>query len=158
MGETEEIAAGAVVVKWCPAGPRLLVILDRFGRWALPKGHVDPGESPREAAIREVREETGVRAEAGAHLGTTQYRFWKRGHLRRKRVDYFLADHRGGELRAAPGEVARARWVDPGTFAERMDYPGNALIYRAALDRIGAQECERADPKNRIRPGRDGEI
>ncbi|WP_420437738.1 NUDIX hydrolase [Candidatus Poriferisodalis sp.] len=51
-------AAGGVV---CHKGAVLVVHRPRYDDWSLPKGHLDPGESWEEAALREVREETGVR-------------------------------------------------------------------------------------------------
>ncbi len=141
---SEELAAGVVVVdRDPPSGPRFLVILDRFGRWALPKGHLDPGETAVEAAEREVLEETGVRTRAGEKIGTIRYSFWRGGLLRRKRVDYYLGDYLGGDVRPAPGEVARVRWVGPDEFLDSVDYPGNRPIYLAALDMVTRAELEK---------------
>lgn len=155
----EEVAAGVVVVDGIATGdPRFLVIRDRFGRWALPKGHVDPGEGPREAATREVAEETGIRTVLVEYLGRVCYSFWRRGLLRRKRVDYYLGTYEGGEARPAPGEIARVLWLDAASFARAVDYPGNAPVYRAALERVQTLQEKGADPKCRIRPCRDGEI
>ena len=63
-------AAGGVVVR---DGRVLLVHRARHGDWSLPKGKLEPGESWEEAALREVEEETGVRARLGAYLGETHY-------------------------------------------------------------------------------------
>ncbi|MFO8060021.1 MAG: NUDIX domain-containing protein [Bacillota bacterium] len=126
-------AAGAVV--FGPAG--LLVIRDRFGRWTLPKGRVEPGETDHQAALREVEEETGVCARILEPLGEVQYSFWSRGLLRRKTVAYYLA--RAGEdqaeLRAAEGEIAGARWVCAAAFLDHCDYENNREIYRRGLKR-----------------------
>ncbi len=125
-------SAGAVVF-----GPRgLLVIRDRFGRWTLPKGEIEPQETPPEAAAREVEEETGVRAEILEPLGQVQYRFWSRGLLRHKTVTYYLAEARTLDLRPAPGEVAEARWVGAGDFLDHCDYEDMLQIYRRGLERI----------------------
>jgi 8-oxo-dGTP pyrophosphatase MutT (NUDIX family) len=43
------------------------------GQWVLPKGHIEPGETPEAAAVREVEEEAGVRAEAVARAGESEY-------------------------------------------------------------------------------------
>lgn len=53
----------------------VLVIRNRFGEWVLPKGKIEPFETPPEAALREVLEETGVRAKIMCPLGTTEYAY-----------------------------------------------------------------------------------
>jgi 8-oxo-dGTP diphosphatase len=63
-------AAGGVVVR---DGRVLLVHRDRYDDWSLPKGKLEPGETWEEAALREIEEETGVRATLGAYLGETRY-------------------------------------------------------------------------------------
>lgn len=83
-----EISAGIVVF----AGDSVLVILNRFGEWVLPKGKVEPDETLAEAALREVLEETGVRAEIMCSLGTTDYTFVRdvTGELVDKTVHWYL--------------------------------------------------------------------
>jgi 8-oxo-dGTP pyrophosphatase MutT (NUDIX family) len=63
--------AGGVVYRTRASGPQFLLITARRepGEWVLPKGHVEPGESPEQAAVREVAEEAGVRAKVVATLG-----------------------------------------------------------------------------------------
>jgi len=87
-------SAGAVVMD----GERCLVLrrADR-AEWVLPKGHLERDEPASAAAIREVREETGLEIRIAADLGPTRYRFGPGLH-HRKRVDWFLARRAGGEL------------------------------------------------------------
>lgn len=66
-----EVSAGIVVF----AEDNVLIILNRFGEWVLPKGKVEPGETPPRAAFREVLEETGVRAQIICSLDTTYYTY-----------------------------------------------------------------------------------
>lgn len=91
-------SAGAVVLD----DDRCLVI--RRGRdWTFPKGHIEPGEGPRDAARREVLEETGLEIELGQALGSTRYGFSSSdGRWNRKVVDWFVARRTGGELRLEP--------------------------------------------------------
>ncbi|HXL04432.1 MAG TPA: NUDIX hydrolase [Bacillota bacterium] len=91
MGEEageHEVSAGMVVV----ACDSVLIILNRFGEWVLPKGKVEPEETPPEAALREVLEETGVRAEILCPLGTTDYTYVRdvTGELVDKTVHWYL--------------------------------------------------------------------
>jgi 8-oxo-dGTP pyrophosphatase MutT (NUDIX family) len=78
---------------------------------ALPKGHVDPGETPVEAARREVREETGIRAEPVRELGNTRYWYRRGGRTIGKEVSFFLFEHAGGDTADHDDEVEHVRWI-----------------------------------------------
>ncbi|HXT19293.1 MAG TPA: NUDIX domain-containing protein, partial [Thermoanaerobaculia bacterium] len=71
-------SAGGLVVR----GGEVLLIAPRAGRWQLPKGHVEPGEAPTEAAVREVREETGVSARVVDTLPSIDYSYEVDGRVR----------------------------------------------------------------------------
>ena len=91
-------SAGGVVMI---AGRCLVLRRADRDEWIFPKGHLEEGERPEDAAVREVREETGLEIEIVAELGTTRYEFGaEREH--RKRVHWFLAKPVGGELRLEP--------------------------------------------------------
>ena len=106
---SEQHSAGGLVVR----GEEVLLIATAGGRrWQLPKGHLEAGELPAEAAVREVREETGVTGSIVAPLSGVDYTFLERGrHRIRKHVDYFLlAYESGSEANFEPREVVAARW------------------------------------------------
>lgn len=91
-------SAGAVVV----TEGRCLAIR-RGHEWVFPKGHLEAGEEPEAAAVREVREETGLRIRLLGPLGHTRYEIAHVGARRQaKRVDWFLGEPVGGELRLEP--------------------------------------------------------
>jgi 8-oxo-dGTP pyrophosphatase MutT (NUDIX family) len=78
---------------------------------ALPKGHVDPGETPVQAAEREVREETGITAEPVTELGETRYWYRRDGRTIGKTVSFFLFEHSGGDIADHDDEVEEVRWI-----------------------------------------------
>src|SRR5947208_2946334 len=96
----KDFSAGGVVVR----GDEMIVIVPkRRGSQGghvlgLPKGHPDGDETELEAAIREVREETGVVAEPVAKLGEIGYSYERKGKSIDKRVVFFLLEYRSGEL------------------------------------------------------------
>jgi 8-oxo-dGTP pyrophosphatase MutT (NUDIX family) len=107
----EEIqhSAGGVVLHGC----RLLLIeTRRSGRWQLPKGHLEPGETAQQAAVREVREETGAAVTVLEPVGRVEYDFRDmHGRLIHKQVDFYLcAFARQVSERCDPREVRQARW------------------------------------------------
>ena len=108
-----EFSAGGVVVR----GDELVVIVptrraaDGSRVLALPKGHVDPGETPLQAAEREVREETGVVAEPVCELGQARYWYRREGQTIGKTVSFYLFRYVEGDtedhVRGLLGSVAQ---------------------------------------------------
>jgi 8-oxo-dGTP diphosphatase len=124
-------AAGGVLVRSGPDGPEVAVIhRPKYGDWSLPKGKLDDGEDYEQAALREVEEETGMRAELGPELSPISYRDRKG---RTKLVRYWLMRVVEGEFR--PGqEVDQLRWLDPDSAQELLSYAHDAKLVREALE------------------------
>lgn len=113
------------------------------GTWALPKGNLDPGESPAETAVREVLEETGIHGRLVEKLGDVRYTYSRRGGLRVfKVVSFFLlraGRGRIGEIDAAMRvEVAEARWLPLDEAPRLLSYGGEREMAAKARDRLGA--------------------
>jgi 8-oxo-dGTP pyrophosphatase MutT (NUDIX family) len=103
---------------------------------ALPKGHVDPGETPPQAATREVREEAGVEAELVEKLGDVRYWYQRNGMRIAKVVSFYLFDYRAGDPGDHDAEVEVARWVPLEQAARDLSYRGEREMVRRALQRV----------------------
>jgi 8-oxo-dGTP pyrophosphatase MutT (NUDIX family) len=111
----------------------------------LPKGLVDPGEKALEAALREVREETGITASLITKLADIRYvyvRSWGDGERVFKIVSFYLVQYESGridniaeEMRV---EVARARWVRLEEAAKLLAYRGEKQMARKALEYVSS--------------------
>jgi len=111
------------------------------GVWALPKGNLDPGESPAETAVREVHEETGVEARLVEKLGDVRYVYTRRGGERIfKVVSFFLlraGRGRIGEIDESMRiEVAEARWLPLDEAPRLLAYGGEREMAVKALERL----------------------
>jgi 8-oxo-dGTP pyrophosphatase MutT (NUDIX family) len=135
----EKTSAGGVVVR---TGAGLEVCLIRpTGRsvWGLPKGGIEAGETPAQAAVREVSEETGIQAVVEDRLGAIDYSFYSRGEGGRihKTVHYFLMRATGGDTADHDHEVSEARFVPLQEALRLMTYPNEREMVRRAADALG---------------------
>ena len=100
---------------------------------ALPKGHVDPGETPVQAATREVREEAGVEADLVEELGQVRYWYQRSGMKIAKVVTFFLFEYRSGNIEDHDAEVEEARWIPLEEAARTLSYKGEREMVTRAL-------------------------
>jgi 8-oxo-dGTP diphosphatase len=102
---------------------------------ALPKGHPEEGESPGEAALREVREEAGVVARLVEPLGDVRYWYTREGQRIAKVVSFFLLAYVSGEVDDHDLEVEHARWMPLEQAAGELTYAGEREMAARALSR-----------------------
>lgn len=127
-------SAGGVV--WRGFGSQrevMLVHRDRYGDWTLPKGKVEPGEPVLHAAVREVHEESGVRAVPQLRLPTVEYLTGTPGES--KTVDFWSMRAVSDAGRAADDEISEARWVSVAEAPALLTYAhdrGVLLAYTRA--------------------------
>ena len=100
---------------------------------ALPKGHIDVGESALEAASREVREESGVVGEPVSELGETRYWYRRDGQAIPKTVCFYLFKYVGGETSDHDEEVEEARWMKLKDARRNLTHAGEREMVRLAL-------------------------
>jgi ADP-ribose pyrophosphatase YjhB (NUDIX family) len=135
----DEVSAGGLVVD--TTGTMGLLIgrydlKDTSGKrvlWSLPKGHIEEGETPEEAAIREVAEETGINSAITKSLGVIDFWFMAGGKRIHKTVHHFMFTEIGGTLLAQESEVDEVSWFPLSEIVERLAYPDEKkLIARTA--------------------------
>jgi 8-oxo-dGTP diphosphatase len=118
-------AAGGVVVR---DGRVALVHRPRYDDWTLPKGKLDPGESFEDAALREVDEETGLRARLLRELPSVSYEVKGRPKV----VRYWLMEVENDAGFVADDEVDDLRWLDPAEAMALLSYDRDREVLTAA--------------------------
>ncbi len=141
MADEAEFSSGGVVVDGGDPPSCIVIVPTRRAAGgarvlALPKGHPDPGEDAQAAALREVREETGVEAEVVGPLGEVHYRYQRGGRRIAKVVSFFLLRYRSGSVEDHDHEVEEARWMPLSEAAEALSYDGEREMVRRALSRF----------------------
>ncbi|MCX5797156.1 MAG: NUDIX domain-containing protein [Elusimicrobia bacterium] len=127
----KEISAGGLVVR---EGKVLLVKVENLEgevRWTFPKGHLEAGEGPRQAALREVEEETGWACRIQAPLTTARYRFLRHGREVSKQVRWYLmaplekVGSRDGD------EIMAVRWAAFAAARKLISYRSDIELFEA---------------------------
>jgi len=126
----QQFSAGGVVIRKNEEKIEVLLIKDRFGHWTWPKGHIEDGETPGQAAIREITEETGLRTLCVLQeLGRQKYTFQYAGKTIHKTVDIFLVKAVKNEKLVIQGsEIDSGRWLSAEKALELIEYEGSRNI------------------------------
>ena len=125
----DEVSAGGLVID--STGTKGLLIGRRDLKdqsrerllWSLPKGHIEEGETPEQAAIREVQEETGIESEIARELGVIDFWFMAGGNRIHKTVHHYLFKETGGQLAPQITEVDDVGWFPLEEIIELLAYP-----------------------------------
>ncbi len=144
-----EISAGGIVYKRTRKGLKMSLMLDPFGKWTFAKGHVEPGETIEQAALRETAEEMALRGlKLRLPLGTIdfwfreKYRPGSKGMLVHKFVHYFLMEAPSGEW-GSPQKNEKIRqiiWVDPREAMQKSSYEDVRPVLEKALITLGVRK------------------
>jgi 8-oxo-dGTP pyrophosphatase MutT (NUDIX family) len=125
----DEVSAGGLVID---ATGKLGLLIGRRDHkdatgqkilWSLPKGHIEEGESPEEAALREVEEETGIVSVIEKSLGVIDFWFMAGGMRIHKTVHHYLFRENGGLLAPQESEVDEVAWFPLAEIVDRLAYP-----------------------------------
>ena len=131
-----EFSSGGLVIRNMRGRPHLAVVRVRDEILALPKGHPEEGESMKEAALREVREETGLTGEIEQKLGDVRYWYARGGERIFKVVSFYLLRYVSGRIADHDHEVEEALWIPLDEAPGRLAYGGEREMARTALSKL----------------------
>lgn len=134
------VEPGGIVVRVDRGAPRYLLVTAKRNQdhWLFPKGHVEPGESPSEAALREIREEAGVEGRVLAPLGPTEFVYAGQP----VHVEYFLIRYGGGSGR--PEQGRKSAWLSYEDALARLTFEETRQLLRASRGTVAARLKELA--------------
>ena len=137
----DQISAGGVAFRGRDSEPEIAIVSVKPKlRWQLPKGIVDPGESPQATAVREVREEAGIETELIRLIETIEYwyRSVKYGKPVRyhKFVHFYLLEYKSGEVADHDHEVEESRWVSFDEAMEMLDFKSERDVVEKARNMV----------------------
>lgn len=137
---TEEFSAGGIVVRE-ENGQTAILVSQHSGHhgWVFPKGHVGdtiPNETPEEAAVREVQEETGITGAISEQLTPTSYWYQFQGEKRHKIVQYFLMTYVLGDIKNHGWEMENVEWLPISEVEKRLTYDSDKKVWEEAKKKI----------------------
>lgn len=143
----DQVSSGGVAFRRTDNGLEVAIVLAKPKlRWQLPKGIVDPGESPEVTAVREVREEAGIEADLLDLIETIEYwyRSYRNGKPVRfhKFVHFFLLQYRSGEVSDHDHEVEEARWARIDEAVQMLAFKNEREVVKKAREMIAARGNE----------------
>jgi len=140
-----ERSSGGVVARRMKGSVHFLLIKDPYGKWGLPKGHLEGEETVGEAAVREVGEETGLTdLEMGPSLGTIDWHFRLKGDLIHKFCEYFLMASPDGDTRPEVEEgITECRWLTVPDAITAVAYDNARQIIERAAEALRSDEMKR---------------
>lgn len=138
QGAVEETSAGGVVFRRTGSAFDVLLIRDSYRNWGFPKGHVEEGEQPAEAALREIREETGLTDLAlWGRVQDIDWFFRFRGRLIHKTCHFFLIESPSGDAVPQRAEgISAVKWLGVPQALETVSYANAREVLRAAAEMV----------------------
>lgn len=136
-----QISAGGVAFRRNQGDDEIAIVaVSPSGRWQLPKGLVDPGETPEQAAVREVREEAGIETAIVGLIDSISYWFvsdWDEVRRRiHKTVHFYFLRYISGDTADHDHEILEARWVKPEKAIDMLAFDSEKEIVKKALSML----------------------
>jgi 8-oxo-dGTP pyrophosphatase MutT (NUDIX family) len=149
-GTRIETSSGGVVFRVVAREPHFLLIRDPYRNWGLPKGHIEGAETPAQAALREVAEETGLlQLEIVAELPTIDWYYRDRGRLIHKFCHFFLLQAGDGDTVPQLDEgITECIWKPFSLALETLSYANAREVLRAAGAQLGDGDAGRDAGQN----------
>lgn len=138
-----EFSAGGIVLRQAQdkfSKSKWEVLLTKHSQnkhWSFPKGLIDPGQTPQEAALREVKEEGGVEAQIQDKVGYSKYVYILKGEKIFKVVTYFLMRYVSGSPKDHDFEVEEAGWYKPADALKQLTFSQDKELLKKALEMKG---------------------
>ena len=138
-----EFSAGGIVLRLAPLAqdkflnPSWEVLLTQHSQnkyWGFPKGLIDPGQTSKEAALREVKEEGGVEAEIVEKVGDSKYVYTFEGEKIFKVVTIYLMRYLSGDPADHDWEMMDAGWFSPEEALKKLSFPNDKVLLKKALE------------------------
>lgn len=129
-----EFSAGGIVIN--KKGQILLVKASGYEYWGFPKGNPNKGESMKDAALREVKEEGGVEAEILEKVGDSKYFFTRNGEKTFKFVTIYLMRYISGDCKDHDWEISDSVWFSPEEALKTITYEKDMVLLKQAIPMI----------------------
>src|SRR3989344_1993787 len=130
-------SAGGIVIKQNEDGPRILVTQhSKHKGWDFPKGHREIYESEDQTALREVEEETGVKAEIIERIGETKYFYYEEGERVLKSVAFYLMKFVSQGKATTAFEVSGKKWLSIDEVEGQLTFKDTKVLWQKAKDKI----------------------
>jgi len=138
-----EVSAGGLVLRRDGASYDALLIGRGNPRvWSLPKGHVEARETHEQAALREVREETGCWGEILSKLSEISYWFYLNGTKHKKSVHFYLMSYISGDTANHDHEVDDAAWFEIKAAKKALKYVSEKRLIDLGLEYLAGLEVD----------------
>lgn len=137
----EQISAGGAAFRQNGSETEVVIVaVSPSGRWQLPKGIVDAGETDEQAAVREVREEAGIECELIEKIETVEYWYFGEQHGERVRfhklVHFYLMKYVSGDVVDHDHEVSESRWVSVDDAIEMLAFKSEKTVVEKGFELI----------------------